>query len=300
MDFYQLEYVLAVAKYKNFTKASEEMNVSQSSLSQQIAKLEDELGVRLFERTTRTVHILPAGAEFIEHAQRIINECRHAKHTIEEYKDVERGSLVIGGFPIISHYNMIGLIADFTRAYPKINFEYKEADYFELVEMLHTFEINAAFLHMRREDPNLAYHHLMQDEVVIIVNNKHPLAQKEVVHLSEAKDENFILSPANSLIFFDTVESCRIAGFEPKIVFNCSSISSMMGFVHENLGITLLSHRVALDQLIPGISIVKITPSVTRTLAITLRKDGHVMPAARAFISFARQWVADRGLQNSV
>ena len=289
MDFYFLEHMLALAKHKNFTKASEEMNISQSALSQRIAKLEDELGVKLFERTTRTLHILPAGEAFIEYAKNIMEEYRHAKNTMEAHKEAQYGTLIIGGFPVVSSYNVIGLIANFARMYPKVKLIYKEADCFDLIEMLRTYEIDMAFFHRQIKEPDLSYHDLMSDEIVIIVNEKHPFAKNNNIHLSEAKNENFILSPSNSLIFFDVLESCRIAGFEPKIVYNCIHISSMIGFVSENLGITLLSHQVALDYLIPGVTIVKITPSITRTLTVALRKDGHVIPTIRAFMELVQK-----------
>lgn len=86
MDFNQLESVIAVAKYRNFTRASREVHVSQSSLSQQIMKLEKELGVRLFQRTTRSVMMTPVGEAFVIHAERILNERSEAMRTIAQFK----------------------------------------------------------------------------------------------------------------------------------------------------------------------------------------------------------------------
>ena len=85
MDFNQIESVLAVAKYRNFTRAASEVHVSQSSLSQQILKLEKELGVRLFQRTTRSVSITPAGTAFVKHAERILEERAQVMRAIRQY-----------------------------------------------------------------------------------------------------------------------------------------------------------------------------------------------------------------------
>ena len=94
MEIHQLEYVLAVATYNSFTRAAESQNVSQSSLSQQIRKLEDELGVNLFARTTRSVQLTPAGAEFITYAKRILSEIDKARQSILEYTSYERATLL--------------------------------------------------------------------------------------------------------------------------------------------------------------------------------------------------------------
>ena len=129
MDIYQLEYVLAVAKYRNFTRASEELNISQSSLSQQIAKLEDELGVRLFERTTRSVYPSPAGIDFIKHATKIMDECNLAKQTVKKYISAELGKIIIGYIPIIGVYGIPSLITSFQERYLKIKVEFLEAQW---------------------------------------------------------------------------------------------------------------------------------------------------------------------------
>ena len=92
MEMHQLEYVLAVAKYQNFTRASEVLKTSQSSLSQQIIKLENELGISLFVRTTRSVQLSPAGEEFVKHARRIMSEVIEARRCIYEYTSFEKAT----------------------------------------------------------------------------------------------------------------------------------------------------------------------------------------------------------------
>ena len=119
MEMHQLEYVLAVAKYNNFTRAAEEIRTSQSSLSQQIGKLENELGISLFMRTTRSVQLTPAGAEFVTHAKRIMAEVAKARLCINEYVSIEKGNLTLGVIAVVGHSNIPKLIVSFQNNFPE-------------------------------------------------------------------------------------------------------------------------------------------------------------------------------------
>ena len=100
MEIHQLEYMVAVAKFQSFTRAAAEINISQSSLSQQIRKLEEELGIKLFDRTTRTVRLTNAGSAFLAHAQQILLEINKSKSTIQQYLSVSRGQIKLGLCPL--------------------------------------------------------------------------------------------------------------------------------------------------------------------------------------------------------
>jgi len=120
MEIHQLEYIVAVETYRSFTKAAESKNVSQPSLSHQIKKLEDELGVNLFIRTTRSVQLTPAGAEFVSHAKRILSEIYKARQNILEFSSYERGHLTVGIMPAISYYNLTPMLTAFKRDFPGV------------------------------------------------------------------------------------------------------------------------------------------------------------------------------------
>ena len=120
MEMHQLEYVLAVAKYQNFTRASEVLKTSQSSLSQQIIKLENELGISLFVRTTRSVQLSPAGEEFVKHARRIMSEVIEARRCIHEYTSFEKGNLTVGIIPVVGHYRLPNLLSSYKKSFPRV------------------------------------------------------------------------------------------------------------------------------------------------------------------------------------
>ena len=118
MDLQQMEYVLAVAKYRNFTLAAESCFISQSSLSLQISKLEKELGVRLFDRTTRSIRITQAGQAFVQQAAEILQGSDRLRQTMSDYSGLLRGTINIGAITALEKIGFSDLIADFYARYP--------------------------------------------------------------------------------------------------------------------------------------------------------------------------------------
>ena len=146
MEIHQLQYAVAVAKYKSFTQAANAINISQPSLSLQINKLEEELGIKIFERTTRTVRLTPAGTDFIKHALRILSEVEQAKQTIQEHLSTNRGYIKVGLFPVISHYHLTTTISQFQKNYPGIKLDFIEYECEKLHSMILASEIDIAIL----------------------------------------------------------------------------------------------------------------------------------------------------------
>src|SRR6202171_321624 len=120
MELHQLRYFRAVARTGNFTRAAEQEHVAQPSLSQQIRKLEDELGSRLFDRLGRSVRLTSFGETFLPRAEAILRQLADAKQEIEEMAGVERGKVVVGSIPTVAPYFLPGCLASFSRKFPDI------------------------------------------------------------------------------------------------------------------------------------------------------------------------------------
>lgn len=292
MELHQLDYVRAVAKYQNFTRAAEEINVSQSSLSQQINKLESELGVRLFDRTTRKVKLTPAGVDFVRHANNVLQEIDEAKRTIQEYLTVERGHIDLGVFPPLGSFQFTTLIADFQRNFPGVKLSFFEAECEELIGMLLDSKINLAFL-SEIEGAPVIFHNLLVDEIGLIVNSFHPLAVQQSVSLSELANESFIIPTPTSGIYKSFVAACNEQGFNPKIIYHCNQIDTNVGLVQANMGIGVLSYRTALRHS-DEVKVLRIVPPVIRKISLASQKNAKYSPAVSVFIKFALQWIASR------
>lgn len=291
MEMHQLEYVLAVAKYHNFTRAAEEIKISQSSLSQQISKLENELGTNLFMRTTRSVQLTPAGAEFIIHAQRIMSEVKDARRSIQDYVSMVKGELAFGAIAIIGSYNVPKLMKSFQDNYPGIKIRIIEEQCEELLSLLHGAKIDVAVTQIERTDPNFKFYPLLSDKMVLVTSNRHPLANRKSVNINELKNEKMILTPTTSGHYHDYCGACEAAGFTPNVVINCAIVKTMLSFVREEIGITVLSSKVAMAEKDPGMRVIDITPTIPRKLTLATRNTSNMPPTVKMFLKFTSQWV---------
>lgn len=289
MELHQLEYILAVAKYQHFSHAAAEVCISQSTLSHQIGKLEEELGVRLFERTTRNVSLTPAGKEFIACAANVLTEIAQAKRAMQEFIAVERGQLVIGAIPIIGFLGLTSVIASFQRAYPNLHLEIREDASDQLLESLQTSEIDVALMtppSNYEQYDDIHFYPLIEDDLVLIVNQGNPLSKKRMIDLAELKNEKHICMKATYGMLRVNLEACHDAGFKPNIVYQSSQVETISALVAEGLGVSLLTSRVAKSLKKPSIKIVKIHNAPKRITALAVSQNNNLSPAIKAFCKF--------------
>ena len=291
MELHQLEYVLAVAKYTSFTRAAEEISTSQSSLSQQIGKLETELGVSLFDRTTRSVDLTPVGTEFIKHAQNVVTLVEEARQNFLDYVSLKKGSLSLGTIPIFGHYNLPNLITSFQKNFPGITLNIEEEMDEELLGMLQASQIDAAFVQRSTPNPDFRYYPLVVDRMVAVTSPRHPLAKRKSIHLTELQHENFIVPRTTSGHYHDLYNACISLGFTPKVILNCGVVKTMLGFVREDLGITVLSSHVAGSEQDEEIRIIPLTPTIDRKVVLAVKNSADLSPALKGFIKLTKQWV---------
>lgn len=290
MEIHQLEYVLAIAKHNNFTTAAKEINISQSSLSQQVSKLESELGVNLFVRTTRSVQLTPAGIEFVAHAKQAVAAFRETQRCISEYTTTEKGQITLGILPIVGYYPLPNLVASFNKIFPSINFQLLENQCTELLDMVLTTEIDAAIVQQTLPNPHLQFYNLLTDRMVLVTSKNHPLAAKKSVELAELKNEKFIIPPRPSGHYHDFLDACHSEGFEPDILMTCSHVRTILGLVREELAITMLSSSIAALDVDSTLSIIPLTPTIYRKIYLVLRTDSDISPILKLFVKFALQW----------
>lgn len=303
MEISQLKYVLTVAKHLNFSRAADEVCVTPSSLSQQIKKLEDELGVILFVRTTRSVHVTPAGAEFIESAQKIMSQISEINGVMQKYIDGESGTISIGNVPAVGAYGITSLIATFQKNYPKILLNFTEAECFDLYPLLYNGKIDVAFLTaFDKYEPgqtSLEAYPLVDDELVIIVNTSHPFASRKTIQLSDASQEKFISFSKSSGVYKDTIDACHLAGFEPNFCYEAKYTDTCLGLVVEGMGITIMSSRIAAHHLQKDIAIIRFQPTKIRTLSVVFLKKKKPLPIILNFKNFFIHWMEEHELRST-
>lgn len=217
MEILQLEYVVALSKHKSFTEAANEVNITQPSLSQQINKLEAEIGVKIFERTTRKVELTPAGVEFLNYALRILSEVNDARASMQQYINTSLGYIKIGVLPSIGFYRITSEIAKFKKSYPGIKLEFVEEECKKLQQMLLDSKIDLAFLSETVLDHRLEFTRLVNDELRLVTGKLHPLATRQSVSLLEIKNEKFIIPSPDSGLYDNFLKVCEDVGVKPNV-----------------------------------------------------------------------------------
>lgn len=240
MELTQLKYFQAMAKCHHFTQAAEEMAVSQSALSRSIQKLEQELGVTLFERHGRTSELTEAGQKFLFHVDRVIRELALAEQEIE----LDNGG---AGVVHLSFLHSLGdtflplILRQFHERYPHIDVKLNQQNSSMLSEQLTSGETDICLCSTMNE-PDTAWMYLWSEEMFLVVPEDHPLAQKSRVNLREIEDEPFVaLKPEYTLRqqvnqFLDLAES------HPQIVFEGDEVHTLVSFVAAHLGVSILPH----------------------------------------------------------
>ena len=282
-----LKYVLALAEQKNYSHVAEEMNISQSSLSKQIHKLEDELGIKLFDRTTRHIRLTVAGSEFLQHAAKILHDIKEAEQAMQEYCITQRGELVIGVIPVICYFGLTSLIVSFQKSYPGIKVKIKEAEAKSLLQLRKNLKIDVAFTTFTNNpEVNQAFElfPIITDHLVLVTGQFHPLAKCKSVDIKDLAHEKFVSMTHNSIHTEIFVNTCKKSGFNPDIIYESDHIDMILGFVSDGLGVAILTSQVAKPfQRQNKIKIIKLNQQVHVTIALAIPKKASLNPSVKAF-----------------
>jgi DNA-binding transcriptional LysR family regulator len=288
MQLDQLRYFLAVARHLSFTRAAESLPLSQPSLTNQVRKLERELGVELFERTTRRVRLTPAGEDFVHAAQQILNLVETAQLEMHEFSGLKRGRVLIGTIPTVGAFSLPPLLAEFRQAYPGIELAIQEEGSDVLLQLLLEESLDLAIITAAEAHPSGALERqcLVVDEMVVLLPAGHRLADREAVALAELRDEQFVLFKPGYGLRRVVLDACAEAGFTPVIAFETSQRETIYGMVQQGLGITLLPrsgiHRGGYTWRLVPLD----PPNVTRELSLAWKARRRQSEAAKAFREF--------------
>ena len=283
MEIHQLEYVVAVDQYQHFSLAAEQINVSQPTLSHQIKKLEAELGVQLFIRTTRSIQVTEAGKEFITYAKRILSDIEQAKQAMMEHANLKFGHVRIGAIPNMTYLGITALIVQFKANYPGINLSLYEDNSESLLKKMNNHEIDVAFINTPNTPPDVAeYYPLIQDHFVLFVSQNHRLSDKKIVSLTELSQEQFIIFKMGTNLQNRFVKLCKEAGFKPDIILESGHIETMKGFVEEGIGILFASKRAALSMVSNKTVIIQLTPTMERVTGLAIGENSNLL-STKAF-----------------
>ena len=240
MNLRDLGYLVALADYRHFGHAAEACHVSQPTLSTQIRKLEEDLGVALVERAPRHVMLTPVGADIVERARRILADVEQMRETARRTSDPEAGSVRLGIFPTLAPYLLPHVVPGIRARFPRLELLLVEEKTEVLIGMLRTGRLDAAVLALPLHEDWLLTEFLFEEPFVLAVPVTHALAGHRALHLSELADQNLLLLEDGHCLRDQALEVCALAGAGEKHGFRATSLETLRQMVAAGVGITLL------------------------------------------------------------
>ncbi|MFD8688786.1 LysR family transcriptional regulator [Streptomyces sp. NPDC059651] len=284
MELQQMRYVIAVAEMNSFTRAAQRCLVVQSALSHQIARLEKELGARLFERTSRRVRLTPAGAAFLPAAYQCLDAAERAAAEVAAAVGEVRGRLAVGLIPTVAAVDVPAVIGEFHRRHPKARISLGVGASDELTEQVRQGEIEVAFLGIpvtAARPQGVMARQLAQERLVAVVSPDHPLAGETSVDLRRLSAEVFVDLPAKTAGRAQSDLAFTDAGLTREVVFEVTNADYLARLVGAGLGVALLPPAYVAG--LTGVATIEVADAPARAEYVIWGRESRT-PAALAFL----------------
>jgi DNA-binding transcriptional LysR family regulator len=286
VQFQQLQYFVAVAETRHFTRAAETVHVAQPSLSQQIKALERELGADLFQRARGNITLTDAGEALLPLARRILADADTARHEVQELAQLRGGRVRLGATPSLC----TGLLPDVLRAfhdrYPGIRLLIEEGGSHDLVRQLARGALDLALvvLPLPTPSPALTTVELLREDLVVVSSPEAPAPGgpgRRTVRVGDLEGERLVMFRHGYDLRELTVAACRAEGFEPVFAVEGGEMDAVLGFVRAGLGVAVVPRMVA-TRSGRGLRVTPLArPGLHRTIALAHRSDVAPPRAAR-------------------
>lgn len=279
-----MRYVVAVAETNSFTRAAERCLVVQSALSHQIARLEQELGAKLFERTSRRVRLTPAGAAFLPAARQCLDAAERAAAEVAAAVGEIRGRLAVGLIPTVAAVDIPAALREFRRRYPQVRISLRVGASEDLVDQVKAGAIEVAFLGLptTTRPEGVEARELARDRLVAVVAPDHPLAGESSVDLRRLSSEVFVDLPANTAGRIQSDLAFSAAGLTRDVAFEVTTAYLTSRLVEQHLGVAMLPSAYA-PQL-TGVTTVEVIDAPARVEYAVWSRVSRT-PAATAFLA---------------
>lgn len=284
MEFQQLRYICAIAETSSFSRAAERCQVAQPSLSQQVLKLEKDLGAKLFDRLGRSVRLTEAGRAFLPHARSILTQMETARSSVADKTADVRGSVAVGVIPTVAPYLMPRYTTTFAKKYPEAKLRIVEEATPILVEGLRDLSIDLAILALPLRHKDLELFPIHTEPLFVVLPKKHLRAAAKSLALKDLRGEPFVMLRDGHCFRDLSIAACTHARITPLIAFESSQFSSLFGMVAAGVGISLVP-EMAIDRN-AGCSYVRLSDArATRTVVAAILRGRSFNRVQQAFLS---------------
>jgi DNA-binding transcriptional LysR family regulator len=294
MEYTQLKYFQTVARLENISQASKELHVTQPNLSKSIARLEEELGVKLFEHRKGKIVLNDYGRVFLTSVNASFSELEKGVHTIRRMYDANQNFVRVG-----SCVNEIlpDMLRDFSVLHPEIGIRQMECSLQTMEEQLASGAIEIAITSRKISEAEYAFDLLGEKQFVILTGPDHPLKKKSKVFIRELAKESFICDRSRMDSKMLT-QICRENGFSPNIAYDVENTRLIYNLLSSNVGICFMpvAHISKIERDYPqsGIRVIQIEDELPPAiLGLTYRKDYVFSNAARVLVDFVHEWIKE-------
>lgn len=286
MNLRDLKYIVEVARERNFARASAKVFVSQPALSMQIKKLEETLGVEIFERDKQNFLITPVGAEIIKKAEIILQESEEIKMIAKNSKDPHKGEIRIGAFPTVASYFLPNFVKNIHKKFPYLKIFLIEAKSAELITKLKSGEIDFCLLAMPIKDDNLIGEKIFSEKFLLATPKGHPFSKKSKIQIKELRKQELMLLEDGHCMRDQALEICSMVKAFENQDFKATSLETLRQMVANGTGITLIPEIAVRSD--DKISYVKIFNAPFRTIGIYYRKSSVQKNLIKEIIKLAK------------
>jgi len=266
MNLRALQYFVTLADLKHFSKAADACFVSQPTLSTQIRKLEEELGIQLVERSPRNIMLTPAGEEIAQRARQVLRDTEQIRMVARRSLNPEEGRLRLGLFPTLAPYLLPHVVPQLRARYPALHLQLSEEKTGNILRLLQRGSLDAALLALPVPDEGLEIEVLFREPFVVAVPGEHELASSKQIALQDLSGSELLLLEEGHCLREHALEVCALAGAHERVDFHASSMETLRQMVAANVGITLMP-------------ILAVKPPIAQTENLAIRPFAGEAPA---------------------
>lgn len=285
MEWQQLEYFQVLARIQHMTKAAEQLSISQPALSRSIARLEDELGVPLFERQGRSISLNRYGEIFVKRVHNIMQEYQDGLHEIQEIIDPNHGEVSLGFLHTLGTNVVPDLIMHFRKHHHDIHFTLKQNHTHLQLKQLQSGELDLCLIAEMETEKPIQWTELWREELFAIVPSSHPFATRQTITLKELSQEPFVLLKKGYALRIQLDDLFNRAHFKPTITFEGDEVATVAGFVAAGLGVSILPNGEEINP--KRIAKIRISDfKCERIIGMAWSESRFLSPATKQFKQF--------------
>ena len=297
MDMEQIRHVLAVVEYHTFLEASLQLNRSQSSLSKSIRRLEEELRISIFERTTRRVALTPAGRDFVAYAQQMTDCYEGMLQSAEHHRNNGKRTLRVGSIYFGLNNRLAPLVANFSKLHPSMEIEIRESTTTPLLQDLHKGELDVVFVSSMypegQERSNFSQYSeyrsysCFREAYQIVVSRDHPFAGRRQLTYEDLGDQSFIVTDRTMDVYHRSIQKAFNAHKVPlHIAMYCTTVRSVLHMVSQNVGIAMLSPLVIEES--DDLCIIPLKDALLRDTQMVILNQKEIPSHVKSFYHYVR------------